>query len=609
MKIFTRLYSLNFIQSSCQYPKSKFFIPICFIFAFFLNTNAQNLLQNGNFESHNGTILSLEDWSGFGGELNTTNNNTSISFKDYDLSVGSINHTSQRYDFIEGVEYTITLQLKAFENYPGSIVNYSDLFIVVRNPNVGLTQSLDTIDMEDYIQSSFGTLSFNFIPDYNHDYLTFDVRGFDFDDNGDEDDYFMDVEIDNVVLESIHGPNFHFETTSGLETEVFCNESTVIVNAIGSQSVDQYKIGVKRRQIMDCPDADFTWMGATGWITPATGNIGLVDLQDLSNSLGFQLENGYEYEILLAIKNEYSAWWGITHTFTKETDPDVSFQITDDSGVEKYTFCVSDDIYFYGEESENELAYSLKIKEMSSGATTPNWEVESGWIDGTIGNFNLSEFVVSLGQQFIPAHSYKIQLSLRNGCMENSSKTKTINVTDCCPATDLSCYVKFNQVYLTWESNMNLSNYAVELSFSDPMCCTSSGNQSSVIYKVKEGNSFKLPQGISDCFAWRVISSCVNQSIISDWSCSTCISNEFQGSTQNSNFKVFPNPTFDVLNIDFGLNNLEGRIVIMDMPGKVIYEYESIPAYIDLSKLPSGIYFLKIMNNDQILHEQRIFKN
>ncbi|MBL4594376.1 MAG: T9SS type A sorting domain-containing protein [Flavobacteriales bacterium] len=63
---------------------------------------------------------------------------------------------------------------------------------------------------------------------------------------------------------------------------------------------------------------------------------------------------------------------------------------------------------------------------------------------------------------------------------------------------------------------------------------------------------------------------------------------------------IYPNPTRNTLNIDFGKNNIKNSsIEIMDLLGKVIYnqKVENNNIVIDLQKLPQGIYLLKFKNN------------
>ena len=60
-------------------------------------------------------------------------------------------------------------------------------------------------------------------------------------------------------------------------------------------------------------------------------------------------------------------------------------------------------------------------------------------------------------------------------------------------------------------------------------------------------------------------------------------------------FKVFPNPARDKIFIDFN-NEKISIIEIFDVNGKIVAITDKFFPYIDISKLPSGIYYLKIGN-------------
>jgi hypothetical protein len=70
------------------------------------------------------------------------------------------------------------------------------------------------------------------------------------------------------------------------------------------------------------------------------------------------------------------------------------------------------------------------------------------------------------------------------------------------------------------------------------------------------------------------------------------------------NFKIFPNPTTDLLTIDFQDFNINQsvKIHIINSIGqiqKTVFINENL-SQIDVSNLPKGIYFLKIIGNENI---------
>ncbi len=82
-------------------------------------------------------------------------------------------------------------------------------------------------------------------------------------------------------------------------------------------------------------------------------------------------------------------------------------------------------------------------------------------------------------------------------------------------------------------------------------------------------------------------------------------------SENNSDFKVYPNPTNDVLYI--GLNNIEVKhLAIYDITGRVAYQTMVLNnelITLDLSVLSSGIYSLQILDANQKTHKRKIIKN
>jgi uncharacterized delta-60 repeat protein/uncharacterized protein (TIGR02145 family) len=77
-------------------------------------------------------------------------------------------------------------------------------------------------------------------------------------------------------------------------------------------------------------------------------------------------------------------------------------------------------------------------------------------------------------------------------------------------------------------------------------------------------------------------------------------SNDIQIIDMNKTFYLFPNPVNNTLNIQMkGENNTNGMLSIFDNTGRVVYS-QSISGSnqsIDISQIPSGIYFVKIVNN------------
>jgi len=74
-----------------------------------------------------------------------------------------------------------------------------------------------------------------------------------------------------------------------------------------------------------------------------------------------------------------------------------------------------------------------------------------------------------------------------------------------------------------------------------------------------------------------------------------------------SSLKIFPNPTQGIINID--TNDLLAEYEIFSMDGKYL-KYGNVngkgSSQIDISALPSGLYTLRLISNDEILVQKVI---
>ena len=70
--------------------------------------------------------------------------------------------------------------------------------------------------------------------------------------------------------------------------------------------------------------------------------------------------------------------------------------------------------------------------------------------------------------------------------------------------------------------------------------------------------------------------------------------------------RVFPNPSFDYVNIEISDTNSIQSISLFDVSGKKILSYFDNPKRLDVSQLHSGLYFLKIETNEGILVKKLI---
>jgi hypothetical protein len=70
---------------------------------------------------------------------------------------------------------------------------------------------------------------------------------------------------------------------------------------------------------------------------------------------------------------------------------------------------------------------------------------------------------------------------------------------------------------------------------------------------------------------------------------------------------IYPNPAHDNLVIDAGIYNIQ-EVTVINLQGKELLTARPHNNMIDISKLPSGVYFLKIITDSQIITE-KVIKN
>jgi hypothetical protein len=73
-----------------------------------------------------------------------------------------------------------------------------------------------------------------------------------------------------------------------------------------------------------------------------------------------------------------------------------------------------------------------------------------------------------------------------------------------------------------------------------------------------------------------------------------------------SSVKIYPNPVDDVLHISSG-NDAALKITITDINGTIVMAVPHDERSIDVSRLPSGIYFLQLQNVNGI-HVYKVIK-
>ena len=75
----------------------------------------------------------------------------------------------------------------------------------------------------------------------------------------------------------------------------------------------------------------------------------------------------------------------------------------------------------------------------------------------------------------------------------------------------------------------------------------------------------------------------------------------------NSIFTVFPNPTDDMFILDYKSESYKDvKITITDIKGSVVYESELNAKQTEIAGLDSGLYFVKLTDNDEVLAIQKL---
>jgi len=73
--------------------------------------------------------------------------------------------------------------------------------------------------------------------------------------------------------------------------------------------------------------------------------------------------------------------------------------------------------------------------------------------------------------------------------------------------------------------------------------------------------------------------------------------------------KIYPNPFVDLLTIETNNNSGYKSLEIWDSVGKKVFE-EKMDGFeqVDLNRLKKGLYFLRILNNDQLIFQKKLSK-
>ncbi|MCJ8292651.1 MAG: T9SS type A sorting domain-containing protein [Crocinitomicaceae bacterium] len=223
-----------------------------------------------------------------------------------------------------------------------------------------------------------------------------------------------------------------------------------------------------------------------------------------------------------------------------------------------------------------------------------------------------------------------------SGCEQTVQHTEDFNYTGCdCELfespTNTGCRMesgKFAEQVLSWDPVPDAVSYEVEFTSDDPNgCCSNVGGVAfTSIVSTTATSITKSANGA--CFSWRVRAVCANGTT-SPWSIKNCscgpikqddgpqkslIQFDQQFEAGQLHLVTVPNPatnhvdiTLSGLSIDITL--IQPEMIIYDMTGKVVYKSEITldeTKRVDVSSFQSGVYIVKIIDNDSLLSTEKL---
>ena len=90
---------------------------------------------------------------------------------------------------------------------------------------------------------------------------------------------------------------------------------------------------------------------------------------------------------------------------------------------------------------------------------------------------------------------------------------------------------------------------------------------------------------------------------------SSSIITDVKGSHDKKGVIVYPNPSAGIVNIDFGIIEKKSTIRVVDLPGNLLKEeivQNTSKAWVDISALSDGIYFLEVKNENGFITQKII---
>ncbi|QKX06788.1 T9SS type A sorting domain-containing protein [Aquimarina sp. TRL1] len=298
------------------------------------HSTAQNLVRNGDFSNYNtncslsfsdaftnnSSTSCVDDWTSYSGSpsLHGTPTNPYAWMWSRGRSFESI-RTSVA--FKQGVCYTVSFSVRT--NDHGDTNTNAGSTINLRAVNIRSTggiqneEDIFTDNIGNYL-NNYRTVQVTFTP--TRDYETLLINPY-YAGSGRQ----AEMSIDGIVIEERNITNtFGFEDVTTASTHQFYCQETVFLNGTASEGEDRYIIYISKRPLGST--GSFQWAGTTGWIS---GPIGRVNLTNVFQHQGVVIENGYEYEIKVALQNDCTNWEPLIKRFTmqEENKVDTAFSV------------------------------------------------------------------------------------------------------------------------------------------------------------------------------------------------------------------------------------------------------------------------------------------
>ncbi len=270
----------------------------------------QNLVSNGNFSQYTtncnnysfafGNSNCVPNWTRFSGSpsLHGVPNNPHA----WMWSSGSANQfegIQTAVNFEEGKCYSVSFKVRTNDRGVQAIRDNGTINLRAINAQGTTITSQQTI-FSNTIGAYLGgwtTVTTTFVANANYPTLLVNPSYV-----GSEMQAEMSID-DIVITENNLSVAYHFENESGAAENTFCKGDKIFLDGAASQGENRYFIDAWRRPIGTT--GNFQYVSGLGW---NWSQLGTVDLTTLFGANGIVFQDGYEYQIKVALGNSCIGW-------------------------------------------------------------------------------------------------------------------------------------------------------------------------------------------------------------------------------------------------------------------------------------------------------------